>query len=146
MYRLINEEVSKFDFLGMENSGNEDARDSILSSKDFQTNIVIDIINNPNDRNKFKKISTTFVNKDVDMFNDVEKVDLAIDMTYCYNEKDFELIFFLNGEKDGDDISFKDFSLKVFSKAGDQIKFDWVEKNEKLYNTLIEKIVSPFLD
>lgn len=145
LYRMINEEISGFDFLGMDSNAKEDAHDKILSSKDFQTNLVIDVINDPNNTDKFKKISSTFVNKDVDRFNDVENVEVEIDVTYSFKEKDYELIFFLDGDKD-DDINFNEFNLKLFSKAGDQIKFDWVKKNEKLYKTFVESLVSPYLD
>ena len=146
IYRLINEEISEFDFLGMDHNSKEEAHDEVLSSKDFQTNLVIDIVNNPNDNNKFKKISTTFVNKDVDSFNDLERVEVEIDITYSYKEKDYDLIFLLDGEKDGEDIKFSDYNLKLFSKAGDKIDFEWIKKNEKLYNTFVESLVSPYLD
>lgn len=145
IYKLINEEVSKFDFLGMDNTSNEETREGILASKEFQTNLVIDIINNPENRDKFKKISATFVNKDIDRFNDLEIVELEIDMTYSFNETDYDLIFFLDGDKDDDNIKYKDFNLNLFSKAGEKVKFDWIQKNEKLYETLIEKIVTPFI-
>ena len=67
-------------------------------------------------------------------------------MNYSYKEKEYDLIFFLDGEKADEDINFGEFNVKLFSKAGDQIKFDWIKKNEKLYKTFIESLVSPYLD
>lgn len=145
LYRMINEQISEFDFLSMDNSNAESERDTILNSKDFQTSLIIDLINDFNNKNKFKKMSITFVNKDVDMFDQSEIIEAELDLTYSFNEKDYDLIFFIDGYRDGDNIPYNDFELKIFSKAGDQIKFDWIEKNEKLYNTLIKEIVSPLV-
>lgn len=144
--KIIKEEISGFDFLSMEKDSSETVRDTILSSKEFQTNLVIDIINNSKDKDKFKNLSATFVNKDVDRFNDVENIELELDITYSFNEKNYDLIMFLDGEKDGDEIRYDEFEFKLFSKAGDQIKFGWIENNKKLFNALIKKIVSPFID
>lgn len=145
LYKLINEEISNFDFLGIENEKSEIVHNEVLTSKDFQTSLIIDLINDFNNKNKFKKMSITFVNKDVDMFDQSEIIEAELDLTYSFNEKDYDLIFFIDGYRDGDNIPYNDFELKIFSKAGDQIKFDWIEKNEKLYNTLIKEIVSPLV-
>lgn len=146
IYRLINEEMSNFDFLGMSGLDDENVHNELLTSKDFQTSLVSDIVNYIDDKDKFKRISATYVNRDVDINNDVEEVDLEIEIRYQYNEKEYDLILFISGDKDDDDIKFENYSLKLFSKAGDQIKIDWVEKNPKLYKTFIETLITPYLD
>lgn len=146
LYRMINEEISDFDFLGIANSSAEIQRDSILTSKEFQTNFMIDLINNSQDKSKFKKLSSTFINKDVNMFDDSENIEVEVEIIYCFEEKDYGLVLFLDGDKTEDNINYKNFNLKIFSKAGDEIKFDWVINNEKLYETLIRGIIQPFID
>lgn len=145
IYKIINEEVSDFDFLGMGGNSDENIHNELLTSKDFQTKLITNIVNNIADRDIFKKISATYVNRDVDMHNDREEIDLELELTYLYNEKEYNLIIFISGDKDGDDVNYADFNVKLFSKAGDQIKIDWVEKNSKLFETFIETLVSPYL-
>ena len=145
LYKLINEEVSEFDFLGMNHFNDENTHNALLNSKEFQTNLVNDIINNKNNKEKFTTFSATYVNRDTDMHNDVEIIELEIEPTYVFEDKNYNLIFFLSGNND-ENINFKHFDIKIFSKAGDQIKMEWVEKNEDLYEALIESLVSPFLD
>jgi hypothetical protein len=145
LYKMINEEASEFDFLGMNNVDDEKTHNDLLDSKEFQTNLVNDIINNKNDKDKFTNFSSTYVNKNTDMYNDVEIIELEIEPTYVFEGKDYHLIFFLSGNND-EKINFKNFNIKIFSKAGDQIKMEWVEKNEDLYEAFIESLISPFLD
>ena len=84
LYKMINEEASEFDFLGMNNVDDEKTHNDLLDSKEFQTNLVNDIINNMNDKNKFTNFSSTYVNKNTDMYNDVEIIELEIEPTYVF--------------------------------------------------------------
>lgn len=146
LYRLINEEISEFDFLGMDNVKNEDELNNHLKSKEFQTNLIKDMVTDLFNKDKFTKLSATYQNKDTDMYNDNEKIELEIDLTYKFNENNFDLIIFIDGDIDDDIMKYKDFNIKLFSKAGDKINIDWVEKNETLYTKLIETLVSPYLE
>ena len=145
LYRMINEEASEFDFLGMNKLNDENTHNDLLESKEFQTNLVNDIINNISDKNKFTKFSATYINRDVDMHNDIEIIELEIELTYVFEDKDYQLIFFLSGNNDNK-INFNLFNIKIFSKAGDQIKMEWVEKKKDLYEVFIESLISPFLE
>lgn len=147
LYKIINEEVSSFDFLGMNNINDENTHNDLLNSKEFQTNLVNDIINNKNDKTKFSDFSATYVNKNIDTYIDVEIIELEIEPTYLFEGKNYDLIFFISGSyEDEDDIKFKTFNIKIFSKAGDQIKMGWIEKNVDLYEEFIKTLVTPFLD
>lgn len=145
LYRLINEEVSEFDFLSMSNIKEEDDFNGVLESKEFQTNLIKDIITDILNKDKFTKASATYVNKDVDMHNDVERIELEIEVTYTYDEKDYDLILFISGDKDDEEINYENLNIKLFSKAGDRLNIDWVENNSQLYKKLIESLVLPYL-
>lgn len=146
LYKVINEEISNFDFLGMEDNNNEDVHNSVLLSKEFQTNLVIDLINNSKNKDKFKKLFTTYEHSDVNSFDDTEKIEIELEITYNFNEKNYELIFFIDGESKDDEIKPENFDLTIFSKGGEKIPFDWVEKNQNLYTTLINKFLKPLLE
>lgn len=146
LYKIINEEISNFDFLGFEGGKNEEIHNEILQSKEFQTNLIIDLVNNPNNKDKFKSISTTYIHNDVKSYDERESIELEIEITYTFKEKNYELIFFIDGEENFDDIKFENFDLTIFSKAGEKIPFDWVIKNKNLFTTLINKLVSPYID
>lgn len=146
LYKVINEEISEFDFLGIEDVKNEFDHNNLLNSKEFQTNLIKDIITNLTDNNKFKKFSSTFINKDTDVNNDKESIELEIEISYNFKEKNYDLILFIDGDYDGDNINSEIFDIKLFSKAGDQIKMEWVEKNNELYKRLIESLITPFID
>lgn len=145
LYRVINEELSEFDFLGMTDVKDEFDHNSLLNSKEFQTNLIKDIITNLSDKNKFKNFSSTFVNKETDVNNDTENIELEIELTYNFEEKNYDLILFIDGEKDSDNINLENFDIKLFSKGGDQIKIEWVEKNTELYKRLVESLIAPFI-
>jgi len=145
LYRVINEELSEFDFLGMTGVKDEFEHNNLLNSKEFQTNLIKDIITSLSDKNKFKKFSSTFVNKETNVNNDTENIELEIELTYTFDEKDYDLILFIDGDQENDKINFENFDIKLFSKAGDQIKMGWVEKNNELYKRLIESLIQPFL-
>ncbi len=148
LYRVINEELSEFDFLGMTGVKDELDHNNLLHSKEFQTNLVKDIITNLTNKNKFKNYSSTFVNKETDINNDTENIELEIDLTYNFKDKDYELIMFIDGDREHetDDLNLENFDMKLFSKAGDQIKMEWVEKNKELYKRLLQSLIEPFLD
>jgi hypothetical protein len=146
LYKVINEEISEFDFLGMTSVKDEFEHNNLLNSKEFQTNLIKDIITNISDSNKIKNFSSTFVNKEIDMNNDNESIELEIELTYNYKETNYDLIIFIDGDKENDNINLENFDMKLFSKAGDQIKMEWVEKNKELYKRLIESLITPFID
>ena len=146
LYKVINEEISEFDFLGMTGVKDEFDHNNLLHSKDFQTNLIKDIITNLNDNNKIKNFSSTFVNKEIDTNHDSESIELEIELTYNYKETNYELIIFIEGDKEDDKTNLDNFDMKLFSKAGDQIKMEWVEKNKELYKRLIESLIAPFME
>jgi len=145
LYKIINEETSIFDFLGMDNVNDENTHNSLLESKEFQTNLVNDVINNISNKDKFSSFSATYVNRDTNMHTDIEIIELEIELTYVYEAKEYYLIFFLSGNND-EKINFSNFNIKIFSKAGDQIKMEWVERNKDLYEVFIESLINPFLE
>ena len=144
IYKMINEEVSEFDFLGITDVNNELAHDKILKSKEFQTNLIKDVVTNISNKNKFTDISTTFINKETDINNDTETIELEMELTYHYNEEQYNLILFMDGNVDDESINYNGFNIKFFSNAGDQIKMEWIEQNKELYKRLIESLIKPF--
>ena len=144
IYKMINEEVSEFDFLGITGVNNELAHNKILKSKEFQTNLIKDVVTDISNKNKFSDISTTFVNKETDINNDTETIELEMELTYHHNEEQYNLILFMDGNVDDESINYNGFNIKFFSNAGDQIKMEWIEQNKELYKRLIESLIKPF--
>ena len=142
IYRIINEEISNFDFLSFDKIKEENEHDEILSSKDFQTTFILDLINNANNKNKFKKYSSIFFNSDNDLFDDNEKIEIEHELSYFFNEKIYELVIIMEGNKFDDKADFNNFEINLFSKNGDRIRFDWLENNEKLYSLLVQALLA----
>lgn len=143
LYRIINEEISNFDFLSFDKIKEEDEYDKILSSKEFQTTFISDLINNLNNKNKFKKFSSTFLNSGSDLDED-DNIEIEIELSYFFNEKIYEMVIFLYGNKTFDEykVDFNDFEINFFSKDGNRIRFDWLENNKKLYTLLIRALTA----
>lgn len=141
LYKLINEEIGTFDFLGNSEMKNELSHEQVVASKDFQTKLVHELLTNS------QIISNaTYVNKDSNVDEYPSVIELELEIDFSYEDREYVLILLLEGEEDSDNkIDMDSFNLKLFSKGGEEINIDWVRRNPDLYSKLIESLLAPYL-
>jgi hypothetical protein len=118
-----------------------------LNSKEFQTKFIMDIVNNIQNENVFKNVSSKSLDYTQGKLSKHHKeiiIELVIDITYRYNNSDYDFIIKLSGDKINNNVDYDNFEFDV-SSNDQNIDFDWVRKNKKLFTTIIKKLVTPFL-
>jgi hypothetical protein len=143
LYKLINEEINGFDFLGIEKINKEANNKHVLDSREFQTQFINDVITSQSDKSKFPKISASISVVDNDTtFNDVSKsVDIEVYLTYNYNGRDFGLTIFLSGGVlDNEEPDYENFDIKIYTKSGDKLDISWVFSNGDLIKKFIDSL------
>lgn len=136
LYRLINEEIGNFDFLGNSKVINELSHEQTVNSKDFQTKLVHQLLTN-------SSIITNaiYTNKESSIEQIPSTIELELEIEFSYNNKIYSIILLLEGE----DINEPDsFNLKLFSKGGEEIDLEWVKRNPEIYSNLIKFLLSPY--
>ena len=132
LYRIINEELSDFDFLSMDKFSKMKKTDSLLSSKEFQTKLINDLLFN---NNKYiLNDSAHYIELNEDLFEYSKEFD------YSFNGEKQPI--YLRIEGDHDDYVASD--IIFFGSDGVKLDFKWLEKNEPLKKKFVEKLVSPY--
>ncbi len=164
--RLINEEISNFDYLNMNELEEEDSVEGVMKSREFQTQLVHDLITNFNNEGIFKNKEVIEQSSNV---NDLEpdsvqrlEVSYIVDFTYNYQGKDLPLSIIIEGkdmwqdlriDRDaGDymtepsaeadlDFDWTDFQAKVMYDGEIEVELDWLYKNKELFRKFLEYFI-----
>jgi hypothetical protein len=169
--RLINEEISGFDYLNQEQLQEEDNVENVLKSKDFQTKLVHDMMNSFNNTNIFK-------NKEViEQSSNVEElepdsvqglnIEYIVDFIYNYQGKDMPISVIIEGndiwqdlhvDRDsGDyytppsvesklDFDWMDINSKIMYDGEVEVELDWLYKNKDIYRKFLERFVGHLVE
>jgi len=172
--KLINEEISNFDFLG--NDKHEILMESIelLENEDFQKQFIVDFLTGKSNKIQIINAADIRINGDWDTysFDDAKKISLEynIDIKYSYHIKK-EPIFFnlsfnsdnisisVDGEISGDNIheprsesawfnyiNWLDVDVDMFSMEGDQIEFTAFKKSpERIRELFIREFIKDII-
>lgn len=140
LYKIINEEIGTFDFLGNSAIQNELSHEQIVSSKEFQTQLVHALLTDTS-----VIINATYLSKDSNLGDEYPAIiELELEIEFPYNDKKFNLILLLEGEENNDKgVDYDSFNMKLFSKGGEEINIDWVKKSN-LYPKLIYSLLLPY--
>lgn len=109
LVRIVNEEVSNFDFLGNDEFLKEQETTDLLLNQDLQKQFICDALLDRNDKVKIVKISDSYISGNWDESNqeDADRVSLeyTLDMEYRYDVEQEPLKFILSFVADRIDIS-----------------------------------------
>jgi len=109
LVRIVNEEVSKFDFLGNDEQLKEQETTDLLLNQDLQKQFICDALLDRNDKVKIAKITDSYISGNWDEFNqeDADRVSLeySVNMEYRYDAEQEPLKFILSFVADRIDIS-----------------------------------------
>lgn len=167
LFRLINEEISEYGFLTLDELENEKSLENFLKSKEFQTKFVYDILNNFQTNNQLFKDKEVVAHssniEDLDPNNfEKFKVEYIIDFIYDYNGKEMPLSLIIEGNdvsydldinrtasnyinppdvETNIDIDWNDFSVKIMYDGEIEVELDWLYKNKDLYKKFIQSFV-----
>ncbi|GAG83272.1 unnamed protein product, partial [marine sediment metagenome] len=150
--KVINEEIDRFDFLGMDVKETADATKNILNSKDFKINFVNDILENNRENIKFSEIVGS--KKDNEDHNDIFNVGNSelyyeIHMFYDFLGTEYELTLLLEGKniKSEPTIEWGDIDATlILDDTGEDIDIDWLKTDENLYKTFIKSLIEGDFD
>jgi hypothetical protein len=155
--RVINEEISSFDYLNIDELENSDNRGAILNSKDFQTKLVYDIIN----QNKATIIDWEEQHSQIDPIDDdgfgedtIKYLYKYYDFKYHYNEHIFNLNLEIIGEDlpvtttgthvpatqllppehpEAESVDYRDIQITFADEdERDEINTEWLDKDHNL--------------
>ena len=163
--RIINEEISGYDFLNISEIENTDNYLNIINSKEFQTQLVYDIISkNPNITDWNEALSSVDdVEDDGWGDNVIPHLEKNYTFTYNHGNQPYKLTLDLEGHNvpismEGSSIpathlqpaeypepSYADYSdIEITfgdEYLNDSFKTDWLDKNGDLRNKLITSIL-----
>lgn len=134
LYKIINEEISEFDFLNMDNIKNDQDFQKIVNSKEFQVKLVNDLTGNNYDN--LDNVDTMYREND----DDDNEFDFAIEFDYKYIDNKIPVYMTVEGSHD----FYEDASIVLFSTDGLKVDFSWIEKNDNLKKKLINSLVNKF--
>lgn len=169
--KIIKEEISNYDFLGLDEIAKEDEYKTIINSKQFQTQFVNDVINDINNDSKFKKINTLYKSMSIDNAGFINEeplhFDFEIEMIYTYNNTDINLNLMFDGDNieydfridksigDHDtptyndfvfeDINWNDVKFNMFTNDGYEIEMKWLERSG-VYHKFIKALILPLIE
>lgn len=171
LVRIINEEISGFDFLNQKQLQEEDNIENTLKSRDFQTKLVYDLLNNFNNPAviKNKEVIEQSSNSEELEPDSTQRLNVSFiaDFTYNYNGIDMPLTIIIEGDNiwydlnvkhdRGDyytppstesnlDYDWKDISVKVMYDGAIEVDLDWLYKNDKVYQKFVDYFVNDLLD
>lgn len=155
LYRIINEEVGEFDFLGIDDSNIDLQNHNLVHSREFQIQFVSDVINEFNNKDLFT-YNFVFDSKKTDnilnSFNaEGTNVSFDIDVEYKYQGESIGMYIILEGENiDSEDKEHSDnwvgnFNVKFFDEKGSIIKFDWLIEKDDIFKQFVETLVAEHL-
>ena len=148
--RVINEEISDFDYLNIDELENDDNRGTILNSKDFQTKLVYDVINQNKATIRDWDEQYSQVDPIVDDGWDGQQIKYlykSYDFKYHYNEHVFNLNLEIIGENlpvgatqlqpeenpEAENVDFSNIQI-TFSDEDerDEINTEWLDNDQNL--------------
>lgn len=172
--RIINEEISGFDFLSNEKQLKEDGEMEMLHSEQYQKQFIIDSITNM--RNKVKiDTSDSYVSNDPDMHSDGYNNDMSlesnVEVSYQPDPTKQPIKFYVSfsgdrigysvgseydrgdyytapyGESWYDGIDWHSIVVELFTDDGDEIKFVALEKApEKIYELFVRTYIENVIE
>lgn len=176
IYRIINEEISGFDFLNNKIQEQEEETVRILSDENFQKEFIIDSITRMREKIKIIDTGDMYLTKpDSDFNDDTDKLDLAYFLTvkYNYQGKDLEfslyfqaddlIIHYDNYEEPGDryqpserekwisHFPWGEIDVDIFTVHDEKIEFSGIDKasdktKELFVRAYLEDLISNELD
>jgi len=173
LIRIINEEISNFDYLSQEQIQEEDNMQGVLKSRDFQTKLVYDLINNWNNPNIIKNKQVIEQTSNVDQLepDSVQRLNVSFiaDFNYDYSGNEMPLTIIVEGQdmwqdlqvnRDGGDYmtppsadatlnyDWTEIGVKVMYDGEYEVELDWLyeEKNKKLYEKFVQHFVGNLLE
>ena len=125
LIKIINEEISDFDFLNNDKQLNEIKDIELLNNIDFQKQFIVDFLLHP------EKFNVDLVDTELEeeLLNDegLLTVKYHISITYKYDTNEepinFDLIFSSDGIPTNKEINWEKFTVDLFTTDGDEIKF-----------------------
>ena len=160
--RSIMEAIESFDFLGMEEEKKKEESLKILNSKEFQVTFINDIINEFNNKIKFKDIDVIYDSSQIDdELKDGEKFSLEynVSLKYLYKDNVINITLFFSGtdidyklesneegEQTFTDLDWNDINIHIFNNDGDEVDFSWLDKSPQIKSRIIKKFIEPTLD
>jgi len=164
--KIINEEISEYNFLNHEAIQEEDNFNAVLNSKDFQVKLVNDIINHSQTIKDWKMdYSSTKEAEAYDNTEDLVDFEFQYSFIYNYNKHDLKLSLDIIGDKVAYDTQgsyksatklqpaefperiqthYEDAEVILYDEGGEIINIDWLNKNRPLKYKLIKGIVGEF--
>jgi len=171
LIRILNEEVSNFDYLSQEQIQEDDNVEQVLKSRDFQTKLVYDLVNSWNNPNIIKNKEVIEQSSNVE---DLEpdstqrlNVSFIADFKYDYNGQELPLSIIVEGENMWQDLNvtrdagdyyteptadatldydWKDIGVKIMYDGAIEIELNWLYENEEKYKKFIHYFVGHLLD
>jgi len=169
--RLINEEISGYDYLDQEKLQEEDNIEGVLKSKDFQTKLVHDMMNSFENPNIFKDKEVIEQSSNVEELepDSVQGLNISyiVDFNYNYQGIDMPLSIIVEGNDmwqdldvvrdTGDymtppsaeatlDFDWMDIQSKIMYDGAVEVELDWLYKNKELYRKFLDKFISHLVD
>ena len=171
---IINEEISGYNYIGLDELSAQDSNTELLESKEFQTQFVHDVVNNFKNTVKLGDVSTLQTTEE-DLFNHGEEtgnalnIEYDVNIIYTYLGRNIKLMVSFVGNNigygmggyynagnygeytppEGDAyytyVKWGDIDFKMYSDDGAEIDFNWVGTNPKLYETFIKRFVEDVL-
>jgi hypothetical protein len=154
LYRIINEEVSEFDYLGLDQENKDNESIKLVESRDFQIQFVSDVITDFKNDEKFSCDYVYDSKRNDNMINhtQTEGLDVSFDLDIDYQYQGDVVSVYIILESDNMEIEdrvnsdwSKNFNIKFFDESGSIVNFDWVVNNEILYQKFVEALISEHL-
>lgn len=164
--RLINEEISNFDYLNMNELQQEDNVAATMKSREFQTQLVHDLMTRFDNTGIFKNKEVIEQNSNVEDLepDSVQKLNVTyiVDFSYNYQGKELPLSIIIEGKDmwqdlrvdrdSGDyltppsaeaelDFDWTEFQAKVIYDGEIEVELDWLYKNQQLFRKFLEYFI-----
>ena len=164
--RLINEEISNFDYLNIDELEKEDSVDGLLKSKEFQTKLIHDLMTSFTNNQIFKDKEIIQQDSNVEDLepDSTQKLNVTyiVDFIYNYMGKDMPLSVIIEGNDlwqdlritsdPGDwytppsgeanlDFDWTDFQVKVMYDGEIEVEMDWLYKNKELFRKFLDYFI-----
>ena len=131
LVRIINEEISGFDFLNQKQLQEEDNIENTLKSRDFQTKLVYDLLNNFNNPAviKNKEVIEQSSNSEELEPDSTQRLNVSFiaDFTYNYNGIDMPLTIIIEGDNIWYDLNVKHDRGDYYTPPSTEsnLDYDW---------------------
>jgi len=146
--RIINEEISNFDFLSNEQHLREQEMFQMLENEAFQKQFIIDAITNFKEKIILEDNAgyiTDDPNFDDAVYRDDEFIEYPARIIYEYNKEKEPIVFEVQFH--GNKIDINEINVDMYSKDGDDIDFVAFKKApKKIQELFVETFVKPIIE